>query len=134
MDKAEPYRVGAPAMKVIIWIVLPLVVVTGWGIAPAGAHLEFKKEFEKKYVKNPPGTAEETALNTAVKTAGCGVCHTRPPEDANSKKVRNTYGKAISKFIPAVIGNPNPTDDDKKAHQKGAGENQGSARQSGRGA
>ena len=42
-----------------------------------------------------------------MKSAKCGVCHTDPAKD---KKVRNTYGRAISKLIPA--------DTDKKALKK----------------
>jgi hypothetical protein len=108
-------------MKRICVLALFATVVVGVAsryVSPVEAFPEFKKEFDKKYVKDPPTTPEETALATAVKTANCGLCHTKPPDDESSKKVRNTYGKAISKFIPDVIGKPEPTDVEKKGLRK----------------
>ena len=88
------------SMKKVGTLVLCAVAfaaVVGLKVASVHAFPEFKKEFDKKYMKEAPATPEETALKQAVETAKCGVCHTNPAKD---KKVRNTYGKAISKQIP----------------------------------
>jgi len=91
-------------MKKVGTLVLCAVAITAaasWKVAPVQAFPEFKKEFDKKYIKDPPTTPDEIALEAAVKTAKCGVCHTAPEKEPTSKKVRNTYGRAISKMIPA---------------------------------
>lgn len=60
--------------------------------APAHAVQEFKKQFDAKYVEGN-GNAKFVEAAGAAK---CNVCH-----DANSKskKDRNEYGKALSKFL-----------------------------------
>ena len=82
------------------------VTIASWDVKAVHAFPPFKKEFENLYVKENPATPAETALKEAVATAKCGVCHTGP--EGKNKKVRNTYGKAISKLIntPAPLGKP----------------------------
>ena len=90
-------------------VLIALVVVAG-SVGPAHAFPEIKKEFRNKYVKGEPATEAEKSLKAAVEKADCAVCHV-PDMD---KKIRNSYGKAISKFVPEVIGIAEPTADDKK--------------------
>jgi hypothetical protein len=88
-------------MKKVGTLVLCAVAITAvvnWKVAPVQAFPPFKKEFENLYVKAEPATAEEKALKEAAETNKCGICHTGP--EGKNKKVRNTYGKAISKLIP----------------------------------
>src|ERR1700722_18899290 len=94
-------------------VLIALVVVAG-SVGPAHAFPEIKKEFRNKYVKGEPATEAEKSLKAAVEKADCAVCHV-PDMD---KKIRNSYGKAISKFVPEVIGIAEPTADDKKKLKK----------------
>ena len=59
----------------------------------------FKEEFEKMYVKATPATDEEKKLAEAVDAAKCNVCHV-----GENKKMRNTYGQALSKLITKKDG------------------------------
>ncbi len=88
-------------MKKVGTLVLCAVAVTAvasWKVAPVHAFPPFKKEFEKLYVKEEPATPAEKSLKEGVETHKCGICHTGP--EGKNKKVRNTYGKAITKLIP----------------------------------
>lgn len=76
-----------------------LVVTLGLGlfaaailVSPAAARPQYNKEWQAKYVE---GNKNEAFLK-AVGEAKCNVCH-----DANSKskKDRNPYGMALSKFL-----------------------------------
>lgn len=69
------------------WILSSLLMAMLVPVFTAGlahAYPEFKKEFDKKYAPLAPQIAK-------VK---CNVCHV-----GKSKKDRNEYGKALSKFI-----------------------------------
>ena len=74
------------------------VSIASWDVKAVHAFPPFKKEFDNLYIKENPATLQEKSLKEAVGFAKCGVCHTGP--EGKNKKVRNTYGKAISKLIP----------------------------------
>jgi hypothetical protein len=58
--------------------------------SPALAIQEFKKQFDAKYVEG------NEKLAAAVAVAKCNVCH---DYKSKSKKDRNEYGMALSKFL-----------------------------------
>jgi hypothetical protein len=66
--------------------------VLSYCAAPAHAVMEFKKQFDAKYVEGN-GNAK---FVEAAGTAKCNICH-----DANSKskKDRNEYGRALSTLL-----------------------------------
>jgi len=90
-----------------------ITAVASWKVAPVQAYPPFFEEFKKKYTKETPDTAEETKFKETVTTTKCAICHT-----GKTKKVRNTYGKAIGGFIPEVVGKAEPDKDDKDALKK----------------
>ncbi len=65
----------------------------------ANAFPQFFNEFKAKYV-NENGSADDKAfadmVNNKVK---CGVCHGKDAQGKENKKIRNEYGKALSKLI-----------------------------------
>ena len=65
-----------------------------WSTGNVHAYLEFKKEFDKKYVKKTSDAPQEKSLAEAVASAKCNVCHV-----GTSKKKRNAYGQALNKLI-----------------------------------
>ena len=70
--------------------------VAGRGVAPVHAFPEFKKEFENKYVKEEPATdAEEALKEAAERPSAASATSIR----RRTRRIRNTYGKAISKHI-----------------------------------
>ncbi|HTU27523.1 MAG TPA: hypothetical protein VMF30_19090 [Pirellulales bacterium] len=84
----------------LVLCAVALAVAVNWRAAPVQAFGEFKKEFDKKYVKDvndPQITPEEKALAEAAGAAKCGICHTGP--EGKNKKVRNTYGAALDKLL-----------------------------------
>jgi hypothetical protein len=85
-------------MKKIGMFVLFAVAVASLNVKPVLAFPPFKKEFDNLYVKENPATDAEKSLKEAATAAKCGICHTGP--EGKNKKVRNTYGKAITKLIP----------------------------------
>lgn len=65
----------------------------------ASAFPQFFNEFKAKYV-NESGTAEDKAFADLVNNkAKCGVCHGKDAQGKENKKIRNEYGKALSKLI-----------------------------------
>lgn len=66
--------------------------VLAWGVAPAYAIMEFKKQFDAKYVE---GNSNPNFVG-AVATAKCNVCH---DYKSKSKKDRNEFGMALSKLL-----------------------------------
>jgi hypothetical protein len=97
----------------LVLCAVAVMAVASWKAAPVQAYPEFYKEFEKKYTKETPATPEETTFKETVTMTKCGICHT-----GKTKKVRNTYGQAIGKLIPDVLGVAEPSADDKKALKK----------------
>lgn len=77
--------------KVSMFLVCGFATVAFCAV-PAHAVQEFKKQFDAKYVEGN-GNAKFVEAAGAAK---CNICH-----DANSKskKDRNEYGKALSKFL-----------------------------------
>jgi hypothetical protein len=75
--------------KVCVCIVLSLVAIV-WTASSATALPPFNKEWTGKYVEGN-GNAK---FVEAVGTAKCNVCHV-----GTSKKDRNEYGMAVSKFL-----------------------------------
>ena len=70
----------------------------GWSRA-ASAFPQFFAEFQTKYV-NENGSADDKAFADLVKNkAKCGVCHGKDAQGKENKKIRNEYGKALSKLI-----------------------------------
>ena len=54
-------------MKKVGTLVLCAVAITaavGWKVSPIQAFPEFKEEFDKKYIKDPPTTPDEIALSS----------------------------------------------------------------------
>ncbi|HEX4146249.1 MAG TPA: hypothetical protein VHY91_22295 [Pirellulales bacterium] len=103
-------------MKKVGTFVLCAVAFTAvvcWKVTPVHAYPDFFKEFEKKYTKEAPATPEETQFKETITTTKCGICH-----QGKTKKVRNTYGKAVEGFIPEVVGKPTLTKEDKDALKK----------------
>ena len=88
----------------LVLFAVAIMAIVSWKVAPVQAYPPFFEEFKKKYTKETPTTPEETAFKETVTTTKCGICHT-----GKTKKVRNTYGLAIEKFIPEVVGKPTPT-------------------------
>jgi hypothetical protein len=82
----------------LVLFAVAAVTFANWNVTPAQAFPPFRKEFENLYVKAEPVTEPEKRLKAEFETHKCGVCHTGP--EGKNKKVRNTYGKAISKLIP----------------------------------
>lgn len=77
-----------------------LVACIGLGFTrAASAFPQFFNEFKAKYV-NENGSADDKAfadlVNNKVK---CGVCHGKDAQGKENKKIRNEYGKALSKLI-----------------------------------
>jgi cytochrome c553 len=65
----------------------------------AGAIPAFKKEFEEKYVKKDSSDPADKAFAETVKDAKCLLCHGKNDKGKEDKKVRNAYGKALSKLL-----------------------------------
>lgn len=82
----------------LVLCAVAFTAVAGWKVAQVQAFPPFKTEFQNLYVKGEPTTDAEKGLKEAFEEHKCGVCHTGPR--GNNKKVRNTYGKAITKLIP----------------------------------
>ncbi len=66
---------------------------------PAEARTKYKNAFYEKYAEG-----EYKAVANDSVSGRCWLCHVNmkkynPPEDGLKKRVRNNYGKAISKFI-----------------------------------
>lgn len=85
---------------------LVVTLVIGSFASHALAITAFKNEFFETYVKeNPSSAAEKSFADVASATTGkCWVCHVNmskyePPETGLGKKVRNSYGKALSQFL-----------------------------------
>ncbi len=65
----------------------------------ASAFPQFFNEFKAKYV-NENGNADDKAFAELVNNkAKCGVCHGKDAQGKENKKIRNEYGKALSKLI-----------------------------------
>lgn len=77
--------------KVCMFLVCGLAAVA-YCAAPAHAVQEFKKQFDAKYVE---GNGDAKFVE-AVGVAKCNVCH---DASSKSKKDRNEYGKALSKYL-----------------------------------
>lgn len=79
-------------------IVLFLCFALGLSRA-ASAFPQFFNEFKAKYV-NENGNADDKAFAELVNNkAKCGVCHGKDAQGKENKKIRNEYGKALSKLI-----------------------------------
>ncbi|MGA2255035.1 MAG: hypothetical protein ABSG53_10265 [Thermoguttaceae bacterium] len=55
---------------------------------------EFNEAFRAKYVKPESSESNDVALAQAASQAKCSICHM-----GNNKRVRNAYGKELSKLI-----------------------------------
>lgn len=82
------------ACLVAVCAFLGVAALATSGAQTARAIAPFKKEFDNKYVKKSPETAEEKSLAEAAKTAKCNVCHA-----GKSKKTRNPYGAALAEIL-----------------------------------
>jgi hypothetical protein len=74
---------------------LAAAFVVGLTYNTAHAIPPFKKEFDELYVK----TSKDEAFVAASKKANCLICHGKNAEGKEDKKVRNAYGKALSKLL-----------------------------------
>ena len=83
-------RASAIALLGISMGMLPML----WSGSTAQAHPQFKKEFDKKYVKKPPTTDQEKMFSEAASKAKCNTCH-----KGKDKKGRNSYGEALAKLL-----------------------------------
>lgn len=79
-------------------MMLVALVALSWSKA-ASAFPQFFAEFQAKYV-NENGNADDKAFADLVKNkVKCGVCHGKDAQGKENKKIRNEYGKALSKLI-----------------------------------
>lgn len=82
-----------------------LALGISWSVQrDASAIAPFKKEFFAVYVDKDTDDAHKQAFAVAAnaKTGKCWVCHVdmkQRGEEKLGKKVRNNYGKALSKFL-----------------------------------
>ena len=75
--------------KVCMSLVLGLVTIA-WSVQSASALPPFNKAWTEKYVE---GNSNAKFVE-AVGTAKCNVCH-----EGTSKKMHNTYGKVVQKYL-----------------------------------
>ena len=88
-------------MKQIIAMTLAFGLIAGALTPPAGAFLQFAKEFEKKYVGEQSTPVQDKIAEAYKAAKKCNVCHD-PRKDAEgraSKKNRNPYGEALAKLL-----------------------------------
>ncbi len=81
------------------WLIIVCGAVVACGAWQAGAPAahavpNFKKEFDSMYVKADSTDPAEKQLAADVDRVKCNVCHMPA-----SKKERNAYGRALSKFL-----------------------------------
>jgi hypothetical protein len=82
-------------------LLLMVCAVCLFGLTLHSAHAipAFKKEFDDRYVKKDSTEPAEKALAEAVKQAKCSVCHGKNAQGKDDKKVRNSYGMALSDLL-----------------------------------
>ncbi|MGH7193970.1 MAG: hypothetical protein ACREJM_10615 [Candidatus Saccharimonadales bacterium] len=85
-------------MRKVGLIVLFICFALGFSRA-ASAFPQFFNEFKAKYVKENGNADDKTFADLVNNKVKCGVCHGKDAQGKENKKVRNEYGKALSKLI-----------------------------------
>jgi hypothetical protein len=83
---------GEPLMKKFVVMMAAVAVAVGVNLSvdteSADARPQYKKEFDAKYMQ------EGSALQAALKTSNCNVCH-----QGKMRKNRNDYGASLAKAL-----------------------------------